>query len=85
VSVKERGFPQGECDRLASLLRRFKLPVSLPDLGVKASWREVREAMSSDKKTVKKIPRYVLAERVGSVVFGCEVAEDVLEETWKNI
>jgi len=85
ISAKEKGFPPEECDRLTALLRRFKLPVSLSDLGLKAPWREVRDAMSADKKTVKKIPRYVLAQRLGSVVFGCEVAENVLEETWSRI
>jgi 3-dehydroquinate synthase len=85
LSMREKAFPPEEFDRLTALLRRFNLPISLSNLGMKAPWREVRNAMSTDKKTVKKTPRFVLAQRLGSVVFGCEVAEDVLEETWKNI
>jgi len=36
--------------------------------------------MTKDKKTVQAQTRFVLSERMGSVVFGCEVEEDVLAQ-----
>jgi 3-dehydroquinate synthetase len=40
--------------------------------------------MATDKKSQRSVPRFVLAEQIGSVVFGCEVAEDELETTYRE-
>lgn len=78
LSARERGFPQKEHDRLVALLTRLGLPVKISDL----AWDDVRAAMSVDKKSLDRTPRFVLADRLGIVAFGCEVAEDILEEIW---
>jgi 3-dehydroquinate synthetase len=45
-------------------------------------WAAVRQAMLADKKTLRKRPRFVLAERLGAAAIGCEVEDDVLAEAW---
>lgn len=85
LSVSEKGFAAEECDRLIGLLCKMGLPASLSSIGIKSAWREIRETMTTDKKTKGKVPRFVLAERLGSVVFGCEVSEEVLKRTWETM
>ena len=82
VSMLEKGFSRTEYDRLVHLLKNLGLPVHPEDLAAKLSWRELRDAMASDKKGRGGIPRFVLAERLGSVVFGCEVSEETLERAF---
>jgi 3-dehydroquinate synthetase len=41
--------------------------------------------MAVDKKTVGGLPKFVLADRLGHAVFGCEVPEELLEEVWDGI
>jgi 3-dehydroquinate synthase len=86
VSVGEKGFPEDEFERLRSLLCELKLPVSLGDrLSGRGAWKRIRDAMRSDKKTKASVPRFVLAERLGSVVFGCEVDEKTLEQSFAAV
>jgi len=82
VSVLEKGFAGDDCDRLENLLKNLGLPVSDADSGIKLSWTDIRDAMSSDKKGKSGIPRFVLAEKLGSVVFGCQIAEEMLEKVF---
>ena len=79
VSAACKAFPGAERDRLARLLVRLGLPVHTATKSPSLSWNAVREAMAKDKKTVQARTRFILSERMGSVVFGCEVEEDVLE------
>jgi len=78
LSVAEGGFSQDECDRLTALLDRLELPLKVSDL----SWDALRQAVGVDKKTRGGIPKFVLADALGSVQFGCEVPENVVEEVW---
>jgi 3-dehydroquinate synthetase len=48
-------------------------------------WKEIRAAMAVDKKTVGGLTKFVLADRIGHVEFGCEVPEKLLEEVWDGI
>ncbi|MDD4871928.1 MAG: 3-dehydroquinate synthase, partial [Kiritimatiellae bacterium] len=84
ISVAEKGFPMNDCDRLKALLKNLSLPVGSEDFGAKISWKNVRDAMTSDKKGIGGVPRFVLAERLGSVVFGCEVSENALEKIFSG-
>jgi 3-dehydroquinate synthase len=84
VSVAEKSFPASECERLQTLLKNLGLPVGMKDFGVTISWRDVRDAMASDKKSLSGVPRFVLAEKLGSVVFGCEVSEEALEKVFSG-
>lgn len=83
VSTARKGFSAEDCERLTDLLRRLGLPVGFADLDAKLSWGELREAMAVDKKARGEVLRFVLAERLGSVAFGCEVPEKVLEKAFR--
>lgn len=78
LSVREKGLPQADADRIEQLVRRAGLPVHAPEL----KWPDLRMAIAVDKKNSAGMPRFVLAERIGQVVFGCQVSESVLEEVW---
>jgi 3-dehydroquinate synthase len=76
LSVRLRGFPAEDTARLELLLARWGLPVA-PRLGTGpvADWNALQRIMALDKKARDGAARFVLAERLGSVVFGCAVAE----------
>ena len=73
----------GERARVVKLLSSLGLPVTTGE-GT-ASWPDIRAAMSTDKKSVGSVPRFVVADGIGSVVTGCEMAEDVLEKSYGEI
>ena len=81
LSEKKMGLPDTDVKRIEALLQKLKLPVSAPKLG----WKQLRAAMAVDKKTVGGLPKFVLADRIGHVEFGCEVPEALLEEAWNGI
>ncbi len=81
LSVRELGLATGTCGRIRDLLARLGLPVRAPDL----SWEDLRRAMGVDKKVRGGAPRFVLAKDIGDVAFGCDVSEQVLESTWKEM
>lgn len=81
LSSAIQGLDAAEADRVVRLLSRLGLPVKLP-AGKGSTWDELAQAMLSDKKTVRRKPRFVLARKLGDVRFGCEVDESVLAETW---
>jgi 3-dehydroquinate synthase len=81
LSMTVKGFPVVEADAVVGLLEKLGLPVR-PAFGDKLDWMAVREAMMSDKKTLNKRPRFVLARKLGAVMTGCEVDESVLVEAW---
>jgi 3-dehydroquinate synthase len=80
LSSAVKGFPVGECERLVRLLQRAGLPTEAPEY----AWAELRMVMGVDKKSTAGQPRFVLAERLGRVVTGCDVAEDVLQQVWQQ-
>ena len=43
------------------------------------------QAMKKDKKSVDSMPLFVLASRIGTVEFGCEVSEKLLQSTWNKV
>lgn len=81
LSARVKGFPAAEVDAVVALLERLGLPIR-PATGESLDWPALREAMMADKKTLKKRPRFVLAQKLGAVVTGCEVDESLLAETW---
>ena len=81
LSVKSHGFSDGEAARVVDVMRRLGLPLK-PEHGDSVEWSRLWDAMLSDKKTLAKRPRFVLAEKLGSVMTGCEIAEELLKETW---
>ena len=85
VSVHEREFSEADQGRLVEVLSALGLPTDLGALPGAVSWEQVRAAMASDKKTRGRIPRFVLAEKPGSVAFGCEVGDGVLADVFHRL
>lgn len=81
LSSLAMSFPVAEADRVVALLAKLDLPVR-PAPGLTLEWTALREAMKSDKKTLRQRPRFVLARSLGDVVTGCEVDEAALAEAW---
>ena len=81
LSVALKGLSVGESMRIEKLLAGLSLPVGVSGL----AWKDIRAAMSVDKKTVGGLLKFVLADRIGHVDFGCEVSEELLEEVWNGI
>jgi 3-dehydroquinate synthase len=82
LSVMDKGMPAASHQRLVDLLKKVGLPTGIR--GVIPDWKGVREAMSVDKKSLGSVPRLVLAEDLGRVVFGCEVDDQVLSEAYNR-
>lgn len=78
LSARVQGLPEDQVQRIVDLIRRAGLPVKAPRL----AWADLRRAMDVDKKSRGGQPRFVLAERIGHVAWGCVVPEPVLEEAW---
>lgn len=81
LSARQTGFPAASAARLSRLLEKLGLPVAAPGV----DWKTLRKTMDVDKKTVGLKPKFVLAKEIGDVVFGAEVAEDTLQEAWKQM
>jgi 3-dehydroquinate synthetase len=80
VSVAHQGLAQTDADRIEKLVKDLQLPAEAEGL----EWSALRDAMTLDKKTASSIPRFVLAESIGTVVTKCEVGDEVLEECWRS-
>jgi len=85
VSVCEEGFAVEDCRRLTALLSRFGLPSNPVQLLKGRPWSEIRTAMATDKKSRNQAPRFVLAQRMGAVVMGCDVSEEALNKAWDRL
>ncbi|MBC8206726.1 MAG: 3-dehydroquinate synthase [Kiritimatiellales bacterium] len=89
LSVALKGLLVEESDRIENLLAALALPVAAPGpQGLRRgrlAWSDLRAAMAVDKKTVGGLPKFVLADRIGHVDFGCEVPEELMEEVWNGI
>lgn len=82
LSERERGFARRDTLRIARLLRRFGLDPGADGKLRALAWADIRRTMDVDKKKKGGVPRWVLAERMGSVAFGCEVDESALSHAW---
>jgi 3-dehydroquinate synthase len=80
LSVAQRGLHHRDCDRLIHLLAKVGLPVDVPAY----PWQQIRRAVGVDKKNAGGKPRFVLVDRLGAVASGCEVDEEVLQQTWET-
>lgn len=78
LSVLQKGMPAAEAKRVRTLLAGVGLPaLKHPEIAA-MEWPALRRAMGADKKALGGTPRFVLAHRLGSVSFGCKVAEPEL-------
>ena len=64
-------------DRQRTLLQRFNLPITAPDIDLDA----VRRAMSLDKKTVGGTNRWVLLEDVGRATVRRDIPTELVDDT----
>jgi len=87
LSRLSKGLAPEAVTRLGRLLRSLKIvqqaaaeAVLTPDL-----WPKLRAAMGVDKKVRGGMLRFVLAERLGAVVFGCTVPEEDLEKAYEML
>lgn len=78
VSSLAHGLNPVDMDRIIALTKQAGLPVHTRDF----AWPQLRRAMGVDKKGSEGQPRFVLADRLGHVDWGCVVPEAVLEEAW---
>ena len=85
LSRQLKQLPSEDAERINDLLARCGLPLKPDRAGFPGGWAALRKAITSDKKTQKRVPRFVLAENIGSVIYGCELAEEVLEATYTEL
>ena len=78
LSAQVRGLPPAEVERIITLFKRAGLPttVKLSD----AQWVRIEAAMKLDKKVAGGEIKFVLAERIGRVVWGQKVASPLVEQ-----
>ena len=84
LSTKVKDLSGEDAGRIDALLSGCGLPLVPGESGIPGDWSAIRAAMATDKKSQRSVPRFVLAEQIGSVVFGCEGAEDELETTYRE-
>ena len=78
LSARVHGLRVADVERIVALVQKAGLPVRAPGY----AWSDVRHAMEVDKKGSGGQPRFVLADRIGHVDWGCAAPEPVLEEVW---
>lgn len=81
LSEKVKKLPAEDVERIEALLSKLHLPIGVLNL----TWKEIRTPMAVDKKTVGGQTKFVLADRIGHVDFGCEVPEKLLEDSWSEM
>jgi 3-dehydroquinate synthase len=81
LSEQQAGLPAADRQRIEAMLAALRLPVRVDQM----AWEAVRHAMQLDKKVWRRLPRFALAERLGHAVFGREVPEEILIQTFKDI
>lgn len=80
LSEELLGFPPADTIRLMNLLTQAGLPTYIYTKDVSQTIQQLIAALGNDKKTAGGIPRFVLAESVGKVRFGCTVPQKLLQE-----
>ena len=79
-SVLLKDFSAFDCERLGSLLASMELPTKAEAY----TWEALRLAISVDKKNVGNEPRFVLANKLGSVETDCSISEEILLKVWND-
>jgi len=79
LSAQLLGLPKSHVDRIARLFRWTGLPVTLRLNAARR--RKLLAVMKLDKKVSGGEVKFVLARRIGKVVFGCKVPSELVEQT----
>ena len=80
LSARLLGLPEDDVDLIRSLFERAGLPTSV--CLSRRQWEDVSRAMRLDKKTSAGEIRFVLAERIGRVIWGRAVPASVMREVF---
>ncbi len=80
LSVSEKNFAPDDCNRMIHLLSGLGLPTSIKEN--KPDWNNLNSTMLKDKKGRNNKPKFVLAEKLGSVLFGCEIPTETIKHLW---
>jgi 3-dehydroquinate synthase len=83
LSRREQGFPSEDAGRLKALLGALGLPAHPGAEGFAGGWAALRAAFDTDKKKRAGLPRFVLARKLGAVVFDHAVGDDVLADAFR--
>ena len=81
LSMLQAGLSSSDSNRIEAMLEAYGLPTRAAE----CAWADLRLAMSVDKKAADQLPRFVLADRIGRVAFGCEMKEAELESIWSSL
>jgi len=83
LSAELLGLPPVQALRITDLFRAAGLPVTLSVTPLVQ--RRLLQAMKLDKKVRGGVIQFVLARRIGSVEYGCQVPEKVLRRTLSEL
>lgn len=81
ASVELAGLAQAGCDRIEQIFHALELPVKAPGY----NWKDLRSALTVDKKTVGGRPKFVLVSEIGQSSIGNEIPEEMMEQIWNNL
>jgi len=81
VSAAVKDMPADDVTRIEEIFLKAQLPVKAPEL----DWPALRKVMSIDKKAEAGMPKFVLANKIGSVDYGINVEERQLEDVWESM
>ena len=77
LSARLQGLEPSDCTKVIHLLKRFNLPLTLPD---SISTDDVMQKLSTDKKFSKGAIRFVLLDQLGHATVSSEVtSKDLIE------
>ena len=68
-------------NRIKNILSKVGLPITNKSL----KWKELKEVINIDKKTINGKAHFVLASEIGNVSIGHIVEDEILENTWNKI
>ena len=81
LSVARKSLGEHERERIAGLLTRLGLPVRVGGI----AWADLKAVMQTDKKARRGSPRFVLVERIGGAVWGCDVPEEAQSAAFSRL
>jgi 3-dehydroquinate synthase len=77
ISIKRAGLPRNQRDAIVDLLRRFELPVRLPENFPR---ERIFDALKFDKKFVHGAIRFVVSSHIGSAQLSSDITLDDIRE-----
>lgn len=85
ISAMTRKFPAEDEQRIKNILSGLGLPISPACSRGMPKWHDLQKTMECDKKAAGGKPRFVLVKKLGSVVYGCEVPDEIQKEAFNTM